>query len=304
MERPCLVVMAAGLGSRFGGLKQITPVDAAGHSILDFSLYDAWRAGFRDVAFIIKRDMEASFRDRLGRRMEDRFDVHYVHQELEMLPEGFSVPEGRVKPWGTGHAVACCRGTVTGPFAVINSDDFYGPTAYSAIYDFLAGNRDARTYAMVGYKLRNTLTGNGTVSRGICRVENGFLAGVTERTRIERRGRDAACTEDGETWLPLSGDAVTSLNLWGFTNGVLDALWGGFPAFLRENLPTNPLKCEYFLPSVVDQQLSRGEAAVRVLHTDEVWHGITYREDLQEVVSAVAELTAAGVYPKELWSHD
>lgn len=240
MERPCLVVMAAGLGSRFGGLKQITPVDAAGHSILDFSLYDAWRAGFRDVAFIIKRDMEASFRDRLGRRMEDRFDVHYVHQELEMLPEGFSVPEGRVKPWGTGHAVACCRGTVTGPFAVINSDDFYGPTAYSAIYDFLAGNRDARTYAMVGYKLRNTLTGNGTVSRGICRVENGFLAGVTERTRIERRGRDAACTEDGETWLPLSGDAVTSLNLWGFTNGVLDALWGGFRPFCGRTCRQTP----------------------------------------------------------------
>ena len=301
MQDPTLVIMAAGMGSRFGGLKQITSVDEAGHAIIDFSLFDARRAGFKKIAFIIKHEIEDSFKAAVGSRMEKYFDVKYVFQQLDKLPEGYAVPTGREKPWGTGHAVMCCRGIVDGPFAVINADDFYGKGAYQAIYDFLKQDRDPSEYAMVGYKLRNTVTENGHVARGICEVENGRLVGITERTHIEKRGEDAAFTEDGETFVPLSGDATVSMNFWGFSTMMVDELYARFPAFLDKNLPLNPLKCEYFLPFVANEQLREGLATVRILDCNETWYGMTYREDLDSVKAAIADMKMHGIYPERLW---
>ena len=300
MQELTLVVMAAGMGSRFGGLKQLIPVDDQGHPIIDFSMYDARRAGFRHVVFIIKRAIEQQFRQTIGRRMERQFDVDYVFQELDVLPEGFSIPEGREKPWGTGHAVACCRGVVQGPFAVINADDFYGAGAFRAIYDFLASEHDPAEHAMVGYQLRNTVTDSGAVARGICDVKNGFLAGVTERVKIEKRGDAAAYIEDGREY-PLTGDEIVSMNFWGFSPSMLDELWARFPAFLGRQMSVDPLKCEYYLPAVANAVLQEGLGRVRVLECGEIWHGVTYREDLQSVKDAVAALKRTGVYPVSLW---
>lgn len=300
MKEPTLVIMAAGMGSRFGGLKQITAVDDAGHAIIDFSLFDAYRAGFRKIAFIIKHEIEESFKAAIGSRMEKYFDVSYVYQQLDVLPEEYSVPDGREKPWGTGHAVLCCRGIVDGPFAVINADDFYGAGAYKAMYDFLSTAEKPTEYAMVGYKLRNTVTENGSVARGVCDVENGYLVDITERTHIEKRGTDAAYTEDGQTFVPLSGDSTVSMNFWGFSGMMLDELYARFPAFLDKNLPTNPLKCEYFLPFVANEQLREGLATVRVLDCGETWYGMTYREDLDSVKKAISDMTRRGIYPAKL----
>ena len=303
MNQPILVIMAAGMGSRFGGPKQITPVDPQGHIIIDFSLFDAWRAGFRKVAFIIKKEMEADFREVIGDRMEKYFEVSYIYQELTRLPEGYTVPDGRSKPWGTGHAVACCKGVVDGPFAVINADDFYGPTAFSTIYDYLASNTDDSAYAMVGYRLRNTVTEFGSVARGVCEVADGKLTNITERTKIYKRGDDAAYTEDdGQTFTDIAGDTIVSMNLWGFSGSFIDQLWSRFPTFLDKNLPVNPLKCEYFLPFVVDEQIKDGSASVSVLPCEETWYGVTYREDLESVQQAIADMKVKGIYKEELWA--
>ena len=302
MREPVLVIMAAGMGSRFGGLKQITPVDDQGHSIIDYSLYDAWKAGFRKVVFIIKHAIEEDFKNAVGTRMEQFFDVRYVFQEVDKLPEGFSVPEGRIKPWGTAHAIACAKDAIDGPFAVLNSDDYYGSTAIKTIYDFLKEERQPGEHAMVGYLVRNTVTENGYVSRGVCTVEDGFLTTVTERTHIEKRGNDAAYTEDGEHYVDLPGDTVVSMNLWGFQQELLEKFVGGFPAFLEENLPKNPLKCEYFLPSVANAQIQKGLGTVRVLPTEDVWHGVTYSEDLQSVKNAIQAMRDRKLYPEELWT--
>lgn len=300
-HEPTLVIMAAGMGSRFGGLKQMTPVDEEGHFIIDFSLYDAYQAGFRRVAFIIKREIEQTFRETIGARMEKWFHVDYVYQELDRLPEGFAVPEGRRKPWGTAHAVACCRGVVEGPFAVINSDDFYGRGAYEAIYRFLTENKAPHHYAMLGYQLRNTVTEFGSVARGVCHVQDGMLLDITERTKIFKRGQDAAYTEDGETFVPLSGDSLVSMNFWGFTPEILDEIWNAFPAFLAENLPVNPEKCEFYLPTFVGSRLAEGKVRVRVLPCMETWHGVTYKEDLDSVKAAIGQLKREGKYPARLW---
>ena len=300
-HEPTLVIMAAGMGSRFGGLKQMTPVDEEGHFIIDFSLYDAYRAGFRRVAFIIKREIEQTFRETIGARMEKWFHVDYVYQELDRLPEGFAVPEGRKKPWGTAHAVACCRGVVEGPFAVINSDDFYGRGAYEEIYRFLTEHETPHHYAMLGYQLRNTVTEFGSVARGVCHVQDGMLLDITERTKIFKRGQDAAYTEDGETFVPLSGDILVSMNFWGFTPEILDEIWDAFPAFLAENLPVNPEKCEFYLPTFVGSRLAEGKVRVRVLPCMETWHGVTYKEDLDSVKSAIGQLKREGKYPARLW---
>ncbi len=300
-HEPTLVIMAAGMGSRFGGLKQMTPVDEEGHFIIDFSLYDAYQAGFRRVAFIIKREIEQTFRETIGARMEKWFHVDYVYQELDRLPEGFAVPEGRKKPWGTAHAVACCRGVVEGPFAVINSDDFYGRGAYEAIYRFLTEHETPHHYAMLGYQLRNTVTEFGSVARGVCHVQDGMLLDITERTKIFKRGQDAAYTEDGETFVPLSGDTQVSMNFWGFTPEILDEIWNAFPAFLAENLPVNPEKCEFYLPTFVGRRLAEGKVRVRVLPCMETWHGVTYKEDLDSVKSAIGQLKREGKYPARLW---
>lgn len=300
MREPTLVILAAGMGSRFGGLKQIMAVDDFGHAIIDFSLYDAYRAGFRKVAFIIKHEIEEDFKAAVGRRMEKYFDVKYVYQQLDLLPEGYSVPEGRVKPWGTGHAVLCCRGIVDGPFAVINADDFYGRAAYEAMYDFLSKERPGTEHAMVAYQLRNTVTETGYVARGICQVENGLLTDVVERTHIEKHGEVISFTEDGESYTPLPADVPVSMNCWAFSNSMLDELYKRFPAWLDANLSVNPTKCEYFLPFVTNAMIKDGEGTVAVLPCHEQWYGMTYKEDFPTVVNAIKALHDEGVYPEKL----
>ena len=300
MREPTLVILAAGMGSRFGGLKQIMAVDDFGHAIIDFSLYDAYRAGFRKVAFIIKHEIEEDFKAAVGRRMEKYFDVKYVYQQLDLLPEGYSVPEGRVKPWGTGHAVLCCRGIVDGPFAVINADDFYGRAAYEAMYDFLSKERPGTEHAMVAYQLRNTVTETGYVARGICQVENGLLTDVVERTHIEKHGEVISFTEDGESYTPLPADVPVSMNCWAFSNSMLDELYKRFPAGLDAKLSVNPTKCEYFLPFVTNAMIKDGEGTVAVLPCHEQWYGMTYKEDIPTVVNAIKALRDEGVYPEKL----
>ena len=301
MRDPALVVMAAGMGSRFGGLKQITPVDEQGHIMIDYSLYDARRAGFHNIVFVIKHAIEDEFRSMIGRRMERFFDVRYVCQELDNLPDGYQVPKGRTKPWGTAHAVACAADALEGPFAVINADDFYGRTAFTDICDFLKKNREESEHAMVGYRLRNTLTEHGSVARGVCEVHNGIVLGVTEHTSIEKRGENAVCIEDGGHDIFLTGDTTVSMNLWGFQHSMLKHFVDGFPVFLDQNLPVNPDRCEYFLPAVVNTQIREGAAKVRVLPTEEIWYGVTYREDLKAVKAAIKEMQRQETYPEQLW---
>ncbi len=301
MGGPVFVIMAAGMGSRFGSLKQIASVDGAGHKLIDYSLYDARRAGFRKVVFIIKRAIEEDFKAALGRRMERFFDVRYVYQELDRLPEGSTVPEGRRKPWGTGHAVLCAKEAIDGPFAVLNADDYYGAASIQMIYDFLKEPRASGEHAMVGFHARNTLSENGAVSRGICTVEGVYLRGIVERQRVVKRGMDAAYTEDGKTWMPLSGDTPVSMNLWGFQREILDQLEARFAAFLKEHLPKDPLTCEFYLPALAAAQIAEGLGTIRVLPTSDAWHGMTYPEDLQGLRDALGALRAEGLYPERLW---
>lgn len=305
MKKPVLIIMAAGMGSRYGGLKQIDPVDEQGHIIMDFSIYDAVKAGFEKVIFIIKKENEQDFREKIGDRLERRIQVEYVYQDMKNLPEGFTVPEGREKPWGTAHAVLSCLPVVDGPFAVINADDYYGQQAFRMIYDFLAshGDTDKYQYTMVGYMLEKTLTENGHVARGVCETdENGKLTKITERVRIEKHADGPAYTEDdGATWTSLPGDTTVSMNMWGFTESMLPEIRDRFAAFLRENLPKNPLKCEYFLPFVVDELIREDKAEVTVLKSRDRWYGVTYREDKPVVVKAIQDLKDQGLYPQGLW---
>ncbi|WP_077612540.1 sugar phosphate nucleotidyltransferase [Clostridium sp. Marseille-P2415] len=304
-EKPVLVIMAAGMGSRYGGLKQIDPVDAYGNKIIDFSIFDAVQAGFEKVVFIIKKSIEKEFRENIGDRMAAHVQVEYVFQELDRLPNGYQVPEGRVKPWGTGHAVLCCKDIINGPFAVINADDYYGKGAFVSIYDRLSRVSDGEKYqyAMAGYQLYNTLTENGHVARGVCSTdEAGKLVDVHERTRIEKHGDRAEFTEDdGVTWTELGEDTIVSMNMWGFTKSILSELDERFTAFLDRELPVNPVKCEYFLPFVVDELLKEGRAEVSVLKSVDRWYGVTYKEDKEMVVNAIQGLKEAGLYPETLW---
>lgn len=297
---PTLVILAAGMGSRFGGLKQITAVDDKGHAIIDFSLFDAYRAGFRKVAFIIKHEIEEDFKKAVGHRMEKYFDVKYIYQSLDKLPQGYSIPEGRVKPWGTAHAVMCCAGEIDGPIAVINADDFYGKGAYTALYDFLSAERGENEHAMVAYRLKNTVTENGSVARGICQVEKGLLTDVVETLGIVKQGEDAAYPNEAGELVPLSGQSLVSMNCWGFGRDMLGQLVKRFPAWLDENLPANPLKCEYFLPFVANSLIKDGSGCVHILECSESWHGITYREDMPAVVEAIAKMREKGTYPETL----
>ncbi|MDO5538771.1 MAG: sugar phosphate nucleotidyltransferase [Eubacteriales bacterium] len=306
MNKPTLVIMAAGMGSRYGGLKQIDPIDEQGHIIMDFSIFDAVRAGFEKVVFVIKKENEKDFRETIGNRMEKQVEVAYAFQRLEDIPEGFEVPEGRVKPFGTGQAVLAARDVVDGPFAVVNADDYYGSSAYRMMYEYLTTHQDDEKYrfAMVGYILENTLTENGHVARGICTIdENSFLTDIHERTRIEKHGEGAAYTEDeGKTWTDIPKGSLASMNMWGFSRSMMDELEKGFPRFLKENLPVNPLKCEYFLPFAVDDLLKEGKASVQVLKTEDKWYGVTYKEDKPMVVKAIQSLKDAGLYPQNLWN--
>lgn len=305
MNKPVLVIMAAGMGSRYGGLKQIDPVDDEGHIIMDFSMYDARKAGFEKVVFIIKKENEEDFREAIGKRIEKYMEVSYAFQELENLPEGYEVPEGRVKPWGTAHAVLSCIDQIQGSFAVINADDYYGREAFQLIYDYLSAHEDDEKYryTMVGYKLGNTVTDNGHVARGICDMDaNGELVGIHERTRIEKRDGGIAYSEDdGKTWVPVAADATVSMNMWGFTRSILDEIRDGFPAFLDEGLKSNPMKCEYFLPSVVSSLLEADRAVVAVLKSADKWYGVTYKEDKPVVVAALRKMKEEGLYPEHLW---
>ena len=305
MEQPVLVIMAAGMGSRYGGLKQIDPLNEQGDIIIDFSIYDAMRAGFKKVIFIIKKALEKDFREKVGDKVSAYMDVEYVYQEPDTLPEGFTVPAERVKPWGTGHAILSCMGRIHGPFAVINADDYYGPHAFLMIYDYLMSHPDDDTYryAMVGYQVENTLTEFGHVSRGVCTTnERGQLLGICERTHIEKRGEGAVYTEDGgQTWLPVSKGSIVSMNMWGFNESILRELAARFPAFLEHGLKTDPLKCEYFLPNVVGELLKEKKASVQVLPSEDRWYGVTYREDKPVVVQAIRRMKQCGLYPEILW---
>ena len=306
MNKPVLVIMAAGMGSRYGGLKQIDPVDEQGHIIMDFSIFDAKRAGFEKVVFIIKKENEADFKEAIGKRVEKVMNVEYVFQDIHNIPEGYEVPEGRVKPWGTAHAVLSAIDVIDGPFAVINADDYYGKDAFQKIYDYLSTHEDDEKYryTMVGYRLGNTLTENGYVSRGVCCInEDGELVSVTERTHIEKTESGAAFTEDGgETWTDISPDSLVSMNMWGFSASFLQEIKSGFAAFLEEGLKTNPMKCEYYLPTVVTNLLVAEKATVTVLASQDKWYGITYKEDKPQVVAAIKGLKDSGLYPQHLWA--
>lgn len=305
MKKPVLVIMAAGMGSRYGGLKQIDAIDGDGHIIMDFSMYDAKRAGFEKVIFIIKEEDEKDFREAAGDRMQRYMETAYAYQRLNDLPPGFSLPEGRVKPWGTAHAVLSCIGRIDGPFAVINADDYYGREAFKLIYDFLSVHEDDEKfrYAMVGYQLKNTVTDNGCVARGVCAMnERGELVSIHERTRIERReGGIAYSEDDGKTWVFLPEDTTVSMNMWGFSRSILSEIKEGFPSFLEKGLKENPLKCEYFLPTVVSGLLERGKATAAVLKSPDKWYGVTYREDKPVVAAALREMKEKGRYPMRLW---
>ncbi len=303
--KPTLLVMAAGMGSRYGGLKQIDPVTDEGEIILDFSLFDAKRAGFEDVVFVIRKETEQDFRDIFDEKIGKQLNITYAFQEINDLPEGFSVPEGRAKPWGTGHAILSARNIIKGPFAVINADDYYGAEAFETMYNFLAKAKDEDYYdfCMVGYDLKNTLTENGYVSRGVCKVsKDGMLIDIVERTHIENKEQGPAFTEDeGETWEPLSDEDVVSMNLWGYTNSMMQELKEEFPIFLEEAMKNNPLKGEYLIPKVTDALIKEGKAKVKVLSSKDRWYGVTYKEDKEIVSKGLKSLKETGLYPSKLW---
>ena len=310
MREPVLVIMAAGMGSRFGGLKQIEPVGSGGEIILDFSLYDAMMAGFKKAVFIIKRENEAGFRALIDERAGKYMEIEYAFQDITDIPAGYEVPEGRVKPWGTGHAVMAARHAVDGPFVVINADDYYGPGAFQSIYEFLETAEDSEDgvyhYAMVGYQVENTMTENGHVSRGVCQTSaDGKLTEITERTKIQWQDGsivfEDAEAADGSGWTQLEPGTTVSMNFWGFTPSMLREMEARFPAFLDQALAENPMKGEYFLPGVVDQLIQEGKADVRVLKSLDRWYGVTYKEDKESVVDAIQSMKDKGEYPDKLW---
>ena len=305
--KTALVIMAAGIGSRFGGgIKQLAAVGPNGEIIMDYSIHDAIEAGFDKIVFIIRHDIEEAFKEAIGDRIEKicaglGVEIDYAFQALENVPEGFSVPEGRSKPWGTGQAVLACKGIIKEPFAVINADDYYGPQGFKLIYDYLSTHADGDRYAwaMVGFLLGNTVSANGSVSRGVCVTdESRNLVSVTERTCIEPYADGIHYSEDGgKSWADLPADCVVSMNLWGFTPAYVQEAKAGFAAFLQASLPVNPMKCEYYLPTVVANALEAGKADVHVLTSADKWHGITYREDKPELVEALKKMSEDGLYP-------
>ena len=302
-KKPVLVVLAAGMGSRYGGLKQIDPVGSQGEAILDYSIYDAHQAGFDTVVIIIKEAIKKDFLETVGKRLEKApVEIRYAYQELTDLPAGFTVPEGRVKPWGTAHAVFCAREAIDGaPFAVVNADDYYGKAAFKVIYDQLAATTDPHAYCMVGYELGKTVTENGSVARGVCQVDaSGYLEEVVERTHIETYPGGIRYLEDG-IYTDVSPDTIVSMNMWGFMPSFLDELEGRFSAFLKEALKANPLKCEFFLPLPITQLIQEKKATFRVLSSPDRWFGVTYAADKPMVVNALKAMTDAGKYPDGLW---
>ncbi len=307
MKKPVLVVMAAGMGSRYGGLKQIDPVGSHGEAILDYSLFDAHEAGFETAVIIIKKAIEKDFMDTVGARLKNcPMEIRYAFQELEKVPAGYEIPAERVKPWGTSHAVLCARDVIgDAPFAVINADDYYGKSAYKAIYQYLSNAADGEkyNYCMIGYRLGNTVTDNGSVARGICNTDaQGYLTQVVERTKIEKYEGGIHFTEDdGATWTDVPADTNVSMNMWGFTPSFLQEIADRFPAFLQVEVPKNPAKAEFFLPCTIGDLLAENKAAVKVLESADKWYGVTYAADKPQVVAALKAMTDAGMYPDGLW---
>ncbi|MBR3974918.1 MAG: nucleotidyltransferase [Clostridia bacterium] len=302
MKEITLVIMAAGMGSRYGGLKQIDPVGANGEIILDYSVYDAAEAGFDKVIFVIKHEIEEDFKKIVHGKYDGKIKVEYAFQDINNLPEGYKVPEGRVKPWGTGHAVLSCDGMIDGPFAVINADDYYGKEAFRLIYNELKNNDNENEFCMVGFKVENTLTENGFVARGVCQTNNdGYLTDIVERTKIGvKDGKIVFTEDDGETFTQLEKGSIVSMNCWGFSGMMMTELRNRFAACLERN-KDNMLKCEYFLPFVVDDLLKEGKVSVKVMGTSEKWYGVTYKEDKQTVVAALKQKVTDGIYPEKLW---
>lgn len=303
MNKPVLVVLAAGMGSRYGGLKQIDALGGNGEAILDYSIYDAYQAGFRTAVILIKEAIREDFMATVGKRLASSpMEIRYAYQELNKLPAGYSVPEGRVKPFGTGHAIICAGEEVgNAPFVVINADDFYGRTAFQKMYEFLSAATDPFGYCMVGYELGKTVTDNGSVARGVCSTDaQGNLTTITERTRIEKYPGGIHFTEDGETWTDLPADTTVSMNFMGFMPSFLEEATELFPKALDEILAKNPLKGEYFLPAIVQQMLTEGRATMKVLTSPDKWYGVTYAADKPVVVAALKKMTEDGIYPEKL----
>ena len=304
-KKPVLVVMAAGMGSRYGGLKQIDPVGSQGEAILDYSLFDAYQAGFETAVIIIKEAIREEFMQTVGARLEKcPMEIRYAYQELDKLPAGYAAPEGRTKPWGTCHAVLCAGDVIDGaPFAVVNADDYYGKSAFRVVYDYLlhAADGEKYDYCMVGYQLGNTVTDHGSVARGVCVTENGLLTAITERTRIEKRPEGIAFTEDGENWHVLPPETPVSMNLWGYTSSFLAEIESRMAAFLEKALAENPNKGEFYLPMLVSDLLQENKARVTVLHSPDKWYGVTYAADRPQVMAAIAQMTKEGKYPDGLW---
>jgi len=302
-KKPVLVVMAAGMGSRYGGLKQIDPVGSKGEAILDYSVYDAHQAGFETVVIIIKEAIKNDFMETVGARLKNApVEIRYAYQELTRLPEGYSIPEGRTKPFGTGHAVLCAKEAIDGaPFAVINADDYYGKSAFKSIYDLLSATEDPYGYCMVGYELSKTVTENGSVARGICSTDaEGNLTQVVERTKIVQF-EDGIRYEDGDAWVDVADDTIVSMNMWGFMPSFLDEIEARFHTFLETTLVENPLKGEYFLPLPVSQLIEEGKASVKVLTSADRWYGVTYAADKPVVMNALHAMQEQGLYPDGLW---
>ncbi len=303
MIKPTLLVLAAGMGSRYGGLKQIDSVGPHGEAIIDYSVFDAVKSGFGKVVFLIRAEIEAEFRKHIGKPFEKHIDVDYAFQEIDNLPDGFVCPNDRVKPWGTGHAVLCAEKYIDTPFAVINGDDFYGREGISAIGSWLAASSAVSTdYSMVGYTLRNTLSDNGTVSRGICDLSpDGYLLDVVERTAIEKSGKGAvARMENGED-ISFTGDEAVSLNLFGFTPSLFGYLKEEFRRFLEKSIDIP--KSEFYIPGVVDTLIKSNKATMKVLRSSGDWFGITYSEDKPQVISKIEDMINRGIYPEKLWSN-
>lgn len=305
MSSATLIVMAAGMGSRYGGLKQIDPIGPSGEIILDYSVYDAVKAGFDRIIFVITKKIEADFKQIIGDKFDDKVKVDFAFQDINDLPEGYIVPEGRVKPWGTGHAVLSCKDMIDGPFAVINADDYYGPETFRIIYDELTRSKADNgkyQFCMAGFKVENTLTENGHVARGVCKGnEDDFLTDIVERTKIAKRNGMIMFTEDdGESWTEIPEGSIVSMNCWGFSKDMMPELESRFCGFLERN-KDNMEKCEYFLPFVVDEILKEGKADVKILHSSEKWYGVTYKADKELVAAALRGKIADGTYPAKLW---
>lgn len=299
--KPILLIMAAGLGSRYGGLKQIDKIGPNGEILLELAVHDAIKAGFERIVFILRKEIKEEFKNLIGNKLEQYVEVQYAIQDIENLPEGYTVPLERTKPWGTGQAILCARSIVDAPFAAINADDFYGQEAFKKIYEFLINNKDENMYGMIGYKLCNTLSENGHVARGVCRVKNGYLEEVVERIKIIKQDESAFYIEDDKKWIELDYNSTVSMNMWGFNTSIFQALEDRFKEFLDTEVKVNPQKSEYFIPSVVSNLLSENKISVKVMKSEDKWYGVTYKEDKYIVRSAIENMIKDGIYNKNIW---